>query len=80
MRRHSHTTMASGHGEHLGDDMLHLGRMLGRGIDGHAAMLLGHGEADLAFEIEMLLAADQEALLDAMVRLLRAPALDIARA
>ena len=46
--------------EHVGDDVLHLARMLGRGIDEHVAVLAGDGERDLAFEIEMLLAADAE--------------------
>ena len=34
--------------------------MLGRGMDQHVAVLAGDGERDLAFEVEMLLAADPE--------------------
>ena len=44
----------------LGDDVLHLARVLGRGVDDHVAVLAGDGERDLAFEIEMLLSADAE--------------------
>ena len=46
--------------EHMGDDVLHLGRVLGRGMDEHVAVLAGDGERDLAFEVEMLLPADAE--------------------
>ena len=49
-----------GHRQHLGDAMLDFGRMLGRGIDQHPAGLLGHRQRDLAFQVEMLLAADAE--------------------
>ena len=41
-------------------DMLHLGRMLGRGMDRDVAVLAWQREGDLAFEIEMLLPADAE--------------------
>jgi hypothetical protein len=37
--------------------VLHFGRMLGRGIDQHLAALAGKRKGDLAFEVEMLLAA-----------------------
>jgi hypothetical protein len=46
--------------QHLGADMLDLGRMLGRGMNHKVAVLARQGEGDLAFEIEMLLAADAE--------------------
>ena len=41
-------------------DMLHLGRMLGRGMDRDVAVLTRQRKGDLAFEIEMLLPADAE--------------------
>ena len=50
--------------EHAGDDMLHLGRMLRRGIDVDVAVLARDGERDLALEIEMLLPADAELALE----------------
>ena len=46
--------------QHLGADMLDLGRMLGRGMHQEIAVLARQGEGDLAFEIEMLLPADAE--------------------
>jgi hypothetical protein len=52
--------------QHVRHEVLHLGRMLGRAMDGDGAMLLRHGHAHLAFKIEMLLPADTEALFDAM--------------
>ena len=54
-----------GNGEHLGDAMLHLGRMLGRAMDEHAAAFARDGERHLALEVEMLLAADGEPALQA---------------
>ena len=53
-----------GDAQHLGDNVLHFGWVLGRAVNGHTAMLLGHRHAHLAFEIEMLLAADEEGFLD----------------
>ena len=47
-----------GRAEHACDEVLHLGRMLGRGVDPHLVVLAGHGERHLPLEIEMLLAAD----------------------
>ena len=44
----------------LGAHVLDLGGMLGRGMHQKVAVLAGQGEGDLAFEIEMLLAADAE--------------------
>ena len=41
----------------MGDAVLHLGRMLGRREHVHVAGLAGRREGDLAFEIEMVLAA-----------------------
>ena len=43
-----------------GADMLDLGRMLGRGMDGDVAVLTGQREGDLALEVKMLLSADAE--------------------
>ena len=61
----AHAPHLDGHGvvveaEHVGDDVLHLGRVLGRGMDEHVAVLAGDGERDLPLEIEMLLPADAE--------------------
>ena len=38
--------------------MLNLGRVLGRGMDDHIAIILRQGEGGLTFEVEMLLSAD----------------------
>jgi hypothetical protein len=46
--------------EHVRHEMLHLGRMLRRAMQHHAALLLRHGEAHLAFKVEMFLATDAE--------------------
>ena len=54
------------HFENLGDEMLHLARVLGRAIDLHVAVFARNGERDLAFEIEMLLAADAQPAFDAL--------------
>ena len=43
--------------EQMRDAVLHLGRVLGRALHQHAAVVAGSGERDLAFEIEMVLAA-----------------------
>ena len=47
-----------GRAEHAGDEVLHLGGVLGRGVDPHLVVLAGHRERRLSLEIEMLLAAD----------------------
>ena len=60
MRRTSTVTAFVVQAEHVGDDVLDLGRMLGRGVDEHVAVLAGYRERNLALEIEMLLAADAE--------------------
>ena len=44
--------------EHAGDEVLHLGRMLGGGVDPHLVVLAGDGESRLSLEIEVFLAAD----------------------
>ena len=46
--------------EQFGDEMLDLARMLGRAEDVELALLAGHRERGLAFEIEMLLPAHLE--------------------
>ena len=43
--------------ERMRDHVLHLARMLGRRVDVHAAVLARDRERDLAFEVEMVLAA-----------------------
>ena len=48
------------HAERMRHQMLHLARMLRRAVHEHAAGFLRHGVRDLAFEIELLLAADVE--------------------
>ena len=52
--------------EHVREQMLQLARMLGRGMDLHVAVLARDRERDLAFEIEMLLAADAQLAFDAL--------------
>ena len=49
--------------EDVGDDVLQLARMLGRGMHGHL-VLAGNGERHLAFEIEVLLSAHPEGARD----------------
>ncbi len=55
-----------GAAEHMGDNVLDLGGMLGRAIDDDVAILPGKGQRDLALEIEMILAAHLDAALQAM--------------
>ncbi len=43
--------------EHMGDAVLHFGRMLGGGEDMEVAAFARRGDGDLAFEIEVILAA-----------------------
>src|SRR5271166_2493862 len=57
-----------GKSEDARDDMLRLGRVLSRGVHRHLVAFAGNGEGDLAFEIEMFLAADREPAFEAMVR------------
>ena len=52
----------------LGHLMLDFGGVLGGGVDDHAAILLWQGEGGLTFEVEMLLPADLEGVLDHMRR------------
>ena len=47
-----------GDSKDAGDNVLGLGRVLRRSMDGHLIRLAGKGERRLAFEIEMLLTAD----------------------
>jgi hypothetical protein len=56
-----HLDPNGGHGQvqRMGDLMLDLGRVLGRGLDEHA-VFLRDGGTDLAFQVEMLLPADFE--------------------
>ncbi len=61
------------HGVHrladgFGDLVLDLGRVLGRGMDNHIAVVLREDEGGLAFEIEMLLPANFEPPLKAVRR------------
>ena len=52
-----------GNAEHVGDEMLHLGGMLGGDNERSSRHALpGSAMLDLALEIEMLLAADAEGL------------------
>ena len=46
--------------EDMGDDVLHLARVLGRGMHEHVAVLAGDGQRHLALQVEMLLAAEAE--------------------
>ncbi len=52
--------------EAMRHQVLHLARMLGRAVHEHAAVFARHGIRDLAFEIELLLAADLERVLQPM--------------
>ena len=61
-RLHGHERV--GNAEDARHDVLHFGRVLGRGVDRHFVALAGNGEGNLAFEIEMLLAADRELALE----------------
>ena len=53
------------------DDVLHLARVLGGGMDEHVAVLAGHGEGDLPFQVEVLLAAQAELADQALRRALQ---------
>ena len=57
---HLHRHIADRHVEHVGNEMLHLARMLRRGVDQHVAVLTRDGERHLAFEIKVLLPADAQ--------------------
>lgn len=52
--------------EHFGNQLLHLGGVLGRAVDDHAAVFGRHHRRDLGFQVEMLLAADMQGALQAM--------------
>ena len=54
--------------EQVRDSVLHLGRMLGRALHQHAAVVGGRRERDLAFEIEMVLAAAAQLATEPMRR------------
>ena len=50
-----------GNFQHLGDAMLNFGRMLGGGINRHAAFFFRHRQRHLPFNIKMLLPAHMKA-------------------
>ena len=50
--------------QRLGNLVLHLGRVLGRGMDHHVAIVLRQGQRHLPLQIEMLLSADLDPALD----------------
>jgi hypothetical protein len=52
--------------QHSRHAMLDLGRVLGGTIDGHGAAFMRNGERDLALEVEVLLAADRQATVEAV--------------
>ncbi len=58
MRRTLTVDGMDGTSQRMADHVLHLARVLRRGPDGDLVVLAGNGERDVAFEIEMLLAAD----------------------
>jgi len=64
MHRHLVHTPADG----ARHEVLHLGGMLSRAHHEHAAVFLWQGERDLAFEIEVVLAAQLERALQAVGR------------
>ena len=53
-----HADERVGHGEDPRDDVLHLGRVLRRGVHEHLGALAGDRERGLTLEVEMLLPAD----------------------
>ena len=61
MRRTMMVTAFDGHAEDVRDHVLHLARVLGRGVDGDVVVLAGDGEGDHALEVEVVLAADAHA-------------------
>ncbi len=66
----SHAAHLDGHGvgrnaKHMRNHVLHLARMLGRGMNGDVIVFARNGESDLALEIEMLLTADMHRALEA---------------
>ena len=56
------------HPEHVGDEVLHLRRMLGRGPDPHLVVLSWNRERRLPLEVEVLLAADAHPAFDPVRR------------
>ena len=54
--------------QRMRDDMLHLGRMLGRAVHQQAVVLLRQRVGDLALQVELLLAAEAEAALQPVRR------------
>ena len=58
---HSTVTASNGRPSTCATTCWHFGRVLGRALDVHVAVLARHGERDLAFEIEMVLAAEAHA-------------------
>ena len=66
----SHAANLHGHGvgrnaEHMRNHVLHLARMLGRGMNRDVIVFARYGKSDLAFEVEMLLTADMHRALEA---------------
>src|SRR6202041_3024412 len=53
----------------MSNDLLYFGRMLRRAVDQHRAIFLGHGDRDLALEIEMILPPHVHGTLHSMRRL-----------
>ena len=53
-----------GRAEHAGDKVLHLRRVLGRGVDPHLVVFAGHSQSRLPLEVEVLLAADAHAAVE----------------
>ena len=62
-----------GHAQHVGDDVLDLAGVLGRGMDEHFVVLAGDRHGDLAFEVEVVLAADRDPALQPARRVGDAP-------
>ena len=56
------------HAEHFSDQLLHFGGVLCRGVDDHAAVFGGHDRGNLGFQVEVFLAADMQAALQATRR------------
>src|SRR3989338_7883582 len=56
------------HAEHFSHQLLHFGGVLRRGVDDHAAVFSRHNRGNLGFQVEVFLAADMQAALQAARR------------
>ena len=59
IRRHCTVTRVAGHAEHVRDDLLGLGRVLGAGLHEDLAALVDHRQRAVRLEVEVLLPGDR---------------------